>query len=118
MKLQLSGLEGETRLVAAGLAVFVTSCLIKVTAAMIGTFIYPSMWFIVAFLLCVDYLAMSFFYWWLRQRTLQGYQTRAQVSHIAAVLSFASVLLLVVTSIGAILHSWLLSLEVKTPAYL
>jgi hypothetical protein len=71
------------------------------------------MWIGVAFQLCFDYMALSCFYWWLRLRTLRGYQTRAQVSYVAVVLSVASFFLLVIAIVGAVFDRWLLSLQVR-----
>lgn len=105
-------------LIAVGIVFLVTSCSAKVTAAMIGTFKLPPLWFAVAFLLCVDYLMISSFYWWLRKRTTQASQTRAQVSYIATRLSFVSILLFVVTIIGTIFGRWSLTLAVSYVVFL
>lgn len=114
INLQLTGLESVPHLPTICFLLFVaSSCLAKVAATMVGTFQSPSMWFVVVFLLCFDYLAMSCFYWWLRGRTMHGYRTRAQVNYIAYILSILSVLLLLVAIIGAVLDRWLLSLEVS-----
>lgn len=100
-------------LIAVGIVFVVTSSSAKVTTAMIGTFKLPPMWFVVPFLLCVDYLVISSFYWWLRKRTMQGSQTRVQVSYIASRLSFVSILLFVFTIIGTIFGQWSSTLAVS-----
>lgn len=111
--LQLTGLDNVSHLVICFQLFVATSCLAKVAATIVGAFRYPSAWFVVIFLVCFDYLAMSCFYWWLRERTMHGYRTRAQVNYIAYILSVLSVLLLLVAIIGTVLDRWLLSLEVS-----
>jgi hypothetical protein len=111
---QLVELDDVPHLLTIGLLCFVTgSTLIKILATMVGTFHHPSMWIGVAFQLCFDYMALSCFYWWLRLRTLRGYQTRAQVSNVAVVLAIISLVLLVIAIVGAVFDRWLLSLEVR-----
>jgi hypothetical protein len=82
---------------------------------MVATFKSHALWFVVVFLLCLDYLAVTAFYWWLRGRTMHGNRTRVQLKYIASIFSLLSACLLLAAVIGAALNRWLLALEVSQP---
>jgi phosphoglycerol transferase MdoB-like AlkP superfamily enzyme len=116
INLQLTGLTSPGRLLTVYFLLFVAfSCLGKLAATMVATFKSHALWFVVVFLLCLDYLAVTAFYWWLRGRTMQGNRTRVQLKYIASTFSLLSAFLLLVAVIGAALNRWLLALEVSPP---
>jgi hypothetical protein len=49
---------------------------------MVATFKYLALWFVVVFLLCLDYLAVTAFYRWLRGRNFSVKDLQPRVTNI------------------------------------
>jgi hypothetical protein len=91
---------------------FLSSCLIKITATLVGTYIYLPLRDAVLFLHFVDYPSLAFLLWWLDGYTTAHSRTRSQLRcALLCTIGLAAVLLLIAV-FGVVLRCWLLSLEV------
>ncbi|CAG8919941.1 unnamed protein product [Penicillium salamii] len=95
----------------------VSSCLIKITATLTGTYVYHPMHFVVLFLLFLDYLTLASFLWWLDGHTTAHSRTQSQLRcAIYCIYGMAAILLLIAV-LGTVLDCWLLSTEVNAAPF-
>lgn len=72
-----------------------SSCLIKITATLVGTYFYPPLRDTVLFLHFVDYLSLVSLLWWLCGYTIAHSRTRLQLrNYLCYTIGLATVLLL------------------------
>ncbi|CAG8064389.1 unnamed protein product [Penicillium nalgiovense] len=90
-----------------------SSCFIKVTATLVGTYVYLPMRGAVLFLHFVDYLNLAFLLWWLDEYTTAHSRTRLQLRCALLWTIGLAVLLLLIAVFGVVLYCWLLFLELQ-----
>ena len=90
------------------------SCLIKITATTVGTYIYPPLRIVVLFSLLLDYLGLASFLWWLDGHTSANSRTRSQLRCALYCTIGAAAVLLLIAVLGTVLSCWLLALEVNS----
>lgn len=96
---------------------FLSSCFIKVTATLVGTYVYLPLRDAVLFLHFVDYLSLTFLLWWLDEYTTAHSPTRLQLRYALLWTIGLAVVLLLIAVFGVVLYCWQLFLEVKLAAY-
>lgn len=62
----------------------------------------------------VDYFCIAASYYWLARRSLSGHLGRAKLQEFSKLMCTVAVVLFCIAIPGASLHSWRLSLEVRT----
>lgn len=90
------------------------SCLIKIMATTLGTYIYPPLRIVVLFSLFLDYLGLVSFLWWLDGYRTANSRTRSQLRCALYCMIAVAVVLLLIVVLGAALSCWLLALEVNS----
>ncbi|CAG8244074.1 unnamed protein product, partial [Penicillium salamii] len=89
------------------------SCLIKIMATTVGTYIYPPLRIVVLFSLFLDNLGLASFLWWLDGHTTANSRTRSQLRCALYCMIGVTVVLLLIAVLGAVLSCWLLALELQ-----
>lgn len=79
--------------------------------AITGTFYWDRLHWGILYILCLDYLGVAFWYWWLVGQALDG---RARVQLIALYVSVMVLLLLTTAAIGTVWKLWIIALEVSS----
>lgn len=90
------------------------SCLTKIMATTVGTYIYPPLRIVVLFSLFLDYLGLASFLWWLDGHTTVNSRARSQLRSALYCTVGVAVVLLLIAVLGAIYFCWLLALEVSS----
>lgn len=118
MSILLRSLTGTpSRLVICFSLFFLSSSLIKITATLVGIYIYLPLQHAVLFLHFVDYLSLAYLLWSLDEYTTAGSRTGLQLRcALHWTMGLAAVLLLIAV-FGVVLYCWLLSLEVRLAAH-
>lgn len=88
----------------------ILSSIVKVVVAVTGTFYWDRLHWSILYILCLDYLGVASWYWWLVGQVLQG-QGRLQM--IALYVSVMVLLLLASAAIGTVWKLWIIALEVS-----
>ncbi|KAJ5938366.1 hypothetical protein N7466_001500 [Penicillium verhagenii] len=88
----------------------ILSTVAKLAIALVGSFILDSAHQGGLFILCVDYLGATMWYWWLLQHETEGQTTFRRVLYYLAALT---VMLLVIAIVGILRVSWVIALEIS-----
>lgn len=85
------------------------SSIAKVVVAITGTFYWDCLHWGILFILCLDYLGVALWYWWLVGQVL----ARRRLQMIALYASVLALLLLASASVGTVWKLWVIALEVS-----
>jgi hypothetical protein len=87
------------------------SSVVKAVVAITGSFYWDRLHWGILYILCLDYLSVAFWYWWLVGQVLQG---RSRLQMIALYVSVMVLFLLATAAIGTVWKLWIIALEVSS----